>query len=214
MANCSSAVVEISVDKVGKEFLEYVKTVGDPEYHIISDDLSSVEADENNNLYVEGWATGRWSYSNNLEGYFEPSRVAQWLGVGADYSWVEEQEKRDQYARESLESYIAYKKLSEAMVERDGKITIAYTDEEGGNGFISKGIATIQAVGGELTLTDDSETYDYNVVNGMEYLGYDTLEEAIEILHGDEALTAYKEARPEDQRSAEDFDEWYENWER
>jgi hypothetical protein len=211
MANLSDASVTVTVDKVGAEFLKYARAVSDSEYAILSYLEDDVAPDADNNLSITGSATGRWAYSNNLEGYFEPQQVENWLGVNSKYDYLKP-EHREDALKKSLLSYAAYKELCEAIVKTGGSVTIEYVDTESGVGFIDEGTAIIGSLDGEVTYNLEQEEVEYNVANFMQATTT-TLYDAIDIMHGDEAADAYYEEVGEDNVSAEGFDTWYESYE-
>src|SRR5690606_13981685 len=111
MANLSDAFGNIIVDKVGKEFLEFVNTVQRPDaYYVLVDnsDIEGVEPDENGDMSFDFCTPGRWSYENNLRGYLE----GEWL-----------KERPDKHVD-------AYDNLIKAIKEKNGRIIVEYKDSD------------------------------------------------------------------------------------
>jgi len=181
MANQSSASVTINAKaSIAKELFEYIEAVqSDSEYNIINEDaLVDIDYSDDPEAYVSvgGWATGRWSYSNNLESYFAGRFTKENWRVG-----------------EGKAAHLAYGKLVSAIKRKHGDFEIEYQDEEGGAGFIDVGTLSIN----EENIDDDvpsidSQAQDYTISNMMEIFGYDEWE-AIDNMYGDEVSTAWSE---------------------
>jgi hypothetical protein len=177
MANLSDAFGTITVEKVGKEFLEYLRKVQgsdkDAYYKLLEvDDLKQAEVDENNNLSLNFNTFGRWNYSNNVEGYL----LGKWM-------------QANEYVPESHQK--AYEKFVKAMVRKDGKVTIEYTDSDTAMDWMGTGEIVIEAHEGELAL---SEAWDEQSPITMEKYCklYEADEyEALESLYGDEVAAEY-----------------------
>lgn len=179
MANVSSADVTITTQAVlAKTLFAYIEAAqGNAEYNIISEDsLVDVEipTDPEAEVSISGWASGRWSYSGNLESYFAPPGQDNWRG--------------------DKEAVMAFYKLIGLMKRNpDSWFEINYKDHEGGAGFIDIGHMW---VGGPNTLeegvTIDSQTESYDLENMMDIFGYNEWE-AIDIMYGDEVNAAWQE---------------------
>lgn len=207
MANQSSVAVEIDCPtKVAVELRRYIdKNFG--EYSIVDEGYD--ESIDDNNTHITGYASGRWTYTNNLEGYFVPERVKQWLGVGFDYSHLTylNEEKRKEMQTSSTEGFEAYKALSIALKAHSAKVVIHYKETEGGNCFISEGWADFDGV----EFSHSCEEYNYDIPSYMKVFGGTELE-AIENLYGDETLEHFYRDKGAD-ASLEMFADWYDNYE-
>ena len=186
MANQSSADVVITAKaSIAKELFDYIKAVQtDSEYNIINedafDDIEKPEEidtppDPEAEVYITGWATGRWSYGgSNLPGYF--------AGRLNDDTW-----------RYEKAAHITFAKLVSAIKRKDGYFEIEYKDQEGGAGFIDLGTMRID----KTNVDDDqpmisSETIDYSISNMMETFGYSEYE-ALDNMYGDEIADAWSD---------------------
>ena len=193
MSNHSNAEVTITAEaSIAKELFTYIEAVqGDSEFAIISEEaLEDVEIPEDPTaeVVISGWATGKWSYSeNNLKYYF--------AGRLAKSSW-----------REDKASHMTFHKLVGAIKRKGGWFRIDYKDWESGAGFIDLGSMYIEKgdVDNEVPFVD-SDTVDCSLENLMYHFDYDEYE-AIDQLYGDEmnaALGEYRDAGGE--RGATDF---------
>lgn len=212
MANLSDANVEIYAEGVGKELLEYINTTNKSlsDYAIVYEGYS-VSEDEKGNTKIDGSSSGRWSYSNNLEGYFDPAKVKGWLGVDADYAWLDDEARKKEYQEQSSEQYAAYLKLVEALKKTGGRIEISYTDCDPAMDWMGTGGATIEVEDGEIVYLHSFDDEPLTIASFAEQQGED-LFWALEYLHGEEVGEAY--ARYEEQCKKEgkevvEPDTWY-----
>lgn len=212
MANLSSAEVEITVEKVGKEFLDYVKATNEQagDYVIVYDGFSE-ELDENGDLHIVGSSSGRWAYSNNLEGYFDQNRVKDWLGVNSDYAWLKDEAKKKEYLEQSNKQYGAYLKLVEAIKEKNGRVEINYTDCDPAMDWMGSGGAVLELQDGEVTFSHgfDEESLDVTAYAEMNDI---SITEAFEVVHGEEPAEKWSEYVKECEKKGEepkDPQVWY-----
>lgn len=215
MANLSDAGVDIVVENVGEELLNYINITNQTttDYAIIYEGFDTHEND-NGDLVISGGSSGRWAYSNNLEGYFNSERVKGWLGVDNDYKWLDDEAKRKDYQDQSSKQYTAYLELIKAIKEKGGRVEINYTDSDAAMNWMSQGGAVLELDDeGEVvfSISDESEELDitrYAEMNGMD------LYEAFEIVHGDEPAVAwakYVEKCEKKGVEPKDPQEWYDN---
>ncbi len=214
MANLSDAGVDIVVTNVGDELLAYIEATNKDtiDYAIVYDGYDT-HVNDNGDLVISGNSSGRWAYSNNLEGYFDPEKVKQWLGVDNDYEWLQDEEKKKQYKEDSQLQYDAYCKLIEAIKTKDGRVEINYTDCDPAMDWMSTGGAVLEVEDGEVMYlhSDESETLDitkYADMNGMD------IEEAFENVHGEEPAAEWVKyvKQCEDKGvTPKDPQEWYDN---
>lgn len=118
MANCSDAFGTFKVEKVGKEFLEFVKEVQkDAYWNLVEDqDISDVKQEED--ISFQFSTMGRWSYEATLDGYLK----GEWS------NWtLDSPEKK------------AYDKLMQAISDKNGVIVCEYEDSDGAMGWKGKG---------------------------------------------------------------------------
>lgn len=188
MANLSDAFGTIKVKKVGKEFIEYLNEAQEDAEYLLADyeDYRDVKPDENGDLEFTFSTAGRWSYDNNIEGYLEGG-------------WGEQ----------------AWPRFVEALKDKHGVVEIEYTDSESSNFWMGQGTASLQFTDGELTFANEFDSQEMNVRGYAELTGM-TEHEALEALHGDEALAAYYAYVNEceqDGESPDSIDDWYEEYE-
>lgn len=189
MANLSDADVTISAKKVGKELVDYInETNKSPTEYAIVYDVKE-EVDDNGDIEIVSSASGRWAYSNNLEGYFDESRVKQWLGVDSDYSYLRE-EVREEYRVRVNKQFTAYKKLIEAIKKTGGSIEINYKDNDVAMLWMGEGHATLELVDGEVVFSHGFEEEDFTLEAYAEQQGEDELW-ALEAVYGDEVADLY-----------------------
>lgn len=70
MANISTAQVDIEARGCFKEFMEYVEKAQAEAYYSLIERATPSEVNEaTNSGKLQGFASGRWNYEHNLEGY-------------------------------------------------------------------------------------------------------------------------------------------------
>jgi len=191
MANLSDANVDIHAYKVGKELVEYINaTKEDTDYVIVYESPSLTDVDKDGNIEILGGASGRWAYSNNLEGYFDVNRVRSWLGVGADYSWLDDEKKKKEYASQANKQYKAFCKLIGAIKKTGGSVEINYTDCDPAMDWMGEGSALLEVMDDMVVFSQSftEERLDivkYADINDM------SIYDAIDMLHGDEPADKY-----------------------
>lgn len=171
MANLSDAFGQIEVKNVGKEFLEFITKVQEPDevyYRLCEqENLENVKPDKDNNVKFEFSTFGRWSYLSNAEGYLR----GDWMN-----------EPKDK---------IPYEKFMKAFREKNGSVLITYTDSDTGMDWMGSGtIHMFVDKKGEVKFTEGF--YDEPVTIQSYARLYDLNEyDAVESLYGDEVTTAY-----------------------
>lgn len=193
MANLSDAEVDIVADKVGQELLDYINTTNKDtiDYAIVYEGFDE-HVNANGDFVISGNSSGRWAYSNNLEGYFDAERVKQWLGVGDDYKWLEDEAKKKQYQTNAQEQYAAYLRLVAAIKKTGGRVEINYTDADPAMGWMSSGQAVLEVEDGEVVFSHHSESEDLDITKYADINGL-SIYEALETLHGDEVADKWAE---------------------
>lgn len=187
MANISDAFGKIEIQKVGKEFLEFIKIAQKDAYYCLVDpgDLDGLEVDENGNLDFSFVSFGRWNYGSNLRGYLN----GEWMND-------EEQSK-------------AYATFVGALKEKDGKVEIDYTDSETGSWWMGHGGATLEVVDDEVSFSEIFDEEELTLKAYAEANGF-TDYEALEYLYGDEVGDHYKEYLEKEGDKALGPIEWFE----
>lgn len=213
MANLSSANVNIFVEKVGKELIAYINATNEQggDYVIVYDNIPESEVDKNGNVEIHGSSSGRWAYSNNLEGYFDKNHVENWLGVSSDYAWLDDEEKKKEYLEQSNKQYAAYLALVEAIKERDGRVEIDYTDCDPAMDWMGSGGAVLEVSDGEVTFSHSFDEENLDITTYAEMDGI-SITEAFEVLHGEEPAEKWDEYVEEcEKKGAEPKDPqvWY-----
>lgn len=178
MANLSDAFGDITVEKVGQEFIDYLKQVqGDDAqayYKLVEvDQLERAEADEDGDLTMSFSTAGRWSYSTNIAGYLR----GEWM------------DSRDTENKVSSNKD-AYLKFVQAVIDKGGLVNISYTDSDSAMDWMGTGSFTMQAVDGEIVFADDFEEEVITIAGFAELQG-ETAEWALEYLYGDEVSNVY-----------------------
>lgn len=194
MANLSDAFGTVYVEKVGKEFIDFLRGVqGSDEkayYKLVEvDDLaqSAHAVDEDGNLSMNFSTMGRWNYGSNIEGYLQ----GKWVNEGEDKK--------------------AYDKFVDALVEKKGTVSIEYTDSDTASNWMGRGFFVMDGTSGEVEFRDQWEDEPMNIAKYAELNGYSPIE-ALENLHGDEAADAYEKYQDECKEKGEvavDIDTWY-----
>ncbi len=191
MANLSSAGVDIVVTNVGEEMLNYINVTNETptDYAIVYEGFDT-HVNDNGDFVISGSSSGRWAYSNNLEGYFDSERVKGWLGVDTDYKWLDDEAKRKEYTEQSARQYTAYLELVKAIKEKDGRVEINYTDCDPAMGWMSTGGAVLEYEDGEMVFMHSDESEELDITGYADQQGMD-IEEAFELLHGEEPAEAW-----------------------
>lgn len=195
MANLSNAFGKIVVEKVGKEFLEFLKTVQDHDgYKLVEPDdyapYRNVIPDEDGNLSMDFSTSGRWSYASNIEGYLQGT-------------WMTTRAKDSE----------AYQKLLDALKETGGYIWIEYTDSDPAMDWMGKGIYKIEGQNGEITIFDDWKDQELTITGYAEMTGQ-SIYDVMDILHSEESAIAYQNYLEECKNTGKeplDPDYWYDN---
>lgn len=136
MANLSDAYGKITAEKCGKEFLEFLHSVqgeGTQAYYKLAevDDFKGVIVNSENTVSFGFSTFGRWQYLNNLEGFLE----GKWL--------QDENDKK------------AYLKFAGALVAKNGRVIVDYSDSDEAMGWKGEGVAVLEVVEGTLRFTDE-----------------------------------------------------------
>jgi uncharacterized protein YbjQ (UPF0145 family) len=208
MANISDAFGTIVVKHVGREFLNYLRTVQGSEsqayYKLVEiDQLDQAEVSVDGEVVIDFSTGGRWYYGNNLKGYLQ----GEWMRA-SEYTPKSHQE--------------AYDEFVEAVKKKDGIVSVEYTDSDTAMDWMGVGSYTMQGRNGEVEF---GEVFDEERITLERYCElYDyTWQEAIEWLYGDEISEAYfkhKEQQranlPENEiieSSPAEFEEWLATYE-
>lgn len=189
MANLSDAYGEVSIDKVGNEFKEFIKAVqGDTAYYQLVDDVDNIEVDNNGNAVFSFGACGRWNYESNVDGYLKGT----WMNGEGD-------EK-------------AYKKFIKAFKDKKATLTIEYEDSDPSMDWMGKGVF-------EMTVGEDGEiefSHDFEeervTIPGFANMHGETDRWALEYLYGDEVATEYDEYEEKTKKEGKEPvgpDDWY-----
>lgn len=216
MANLSDADVKITVEKVGEQFLNYLLETQklSTDYAIVYDIYDENEVDENGNMYIHSSSSGRWAYSNNLEGYFDETKVKGWLGVDSDYTYMPEHQ-RNEYKERSRAQYEAFLALIKAIKEEDGKVIVDYTDNDTAMEWMGSGQAILEVVDGEVVFNHTFEEEDFTIEAFAEQQG-ESEAWAMAYIYGDEIADKYWEHVKEMEtvgKPAPSFYSWYETHE-
>lgn len=138
MANISDVYdiqFEASSEKLAETLERYIKVADKDAWYNLAGDLS-----RDGQIVKGGYASGRWVYSNNLEGAFE--RPEQWLG---DTAWAE-----------AKPIFAELKKLLEA----GERITISYSEDEPGCEVFQDVAGNIEAHNGKVQVSLDFMEHD------------------------------------------------------
>ncbi len=221
MANQSTANVEISAEKVGKELVAYIRATNNTptDYAIVYSTPEEARVDENGDITISDGSSGRWQYSRNLEGYFDSGSVKEWLGVDEDYSWLQDESAKSKYKEDGKKSYAAYLELVKAIKEKDGRIDINYTDCDPAMDWMGDGSASLELMDGEVVYSHTFEEKDLDIT---EYANQNDMSifDAMDMLHGEEPAIGYNDyvdkckkegSKPKDPQAWYDEDfEWEE----
>ena len=192
MANLSDAVGKIKVEKVGAEFIEYIKKIQNKEaYYLLIDEeaLAVATPDADNNLSINFATFGRWSYEGNINGYI-------------DGEWMHDEEQKS-----------AYNKFIAALIEKDGSVSIEYTDSDIAMDFMGTGESSLYAEDGEKVFHNDFDCEEVSIA-GYSNLYGDDEEESLLIMYGDNASEArdlYLKNCLKSGEKAVSCDDWYTN---
>lgn len=170
MANCSDAFGTITVKAVGKEFVEFLKTVQEGAYYTLTRDENLEDLELEDDMEFEFCSDGRWAFSSNTDGYLNGD-------------WMDNDDKcRDAYAK-----FIA------AMKEKNGLVRIDYQDSDTAMDWMGYGYAELSVDDdGEICYSQDFIEERITLKRFAEMQG-ETIEWAFAYLYGDEVLTKYEE---------------------
>lgn len=171
MANLSDATGTITVERVGKEFLEYLNTVqgekSDAYYTLVDRaDLMDAAADEKGNLSMMFSTFGRWDYGSNIQGYLQGT-------------WMSEVEDKK-----------AYNKFIKALKKKGGVVDIEYTDCDTAMDWMGSGGFRLHIEEGKVTFSEGFEEENITVIAYAKMSGISEIE-AVEYLHGDDVANEY-----------------------
>ena len=168
MANITTAKVTIIAESVGAELQHLIDLAASSTYDVLSDGYTVTKSADT--WTFEGWADGRWHYSNNVEGYF-----------GNNSGW---------YGPDDT-SLDAFDVLKEAVASNGGRISFEWSDCDPSMGWITQGTAEFARVPKneasdeqgrwEARLIDlyEDESLEFNLANFMSVFGL-SKEEATE----------------------------------
>lgn len=186
MANISDAFGEITIEKVGQEFLDFLKVAQKDGYYLLVDNELDFVPDSEGDLSFDFATGGRWSYGTNLEGYLG----GEWMNSG--------------------EQKEAYSKLLKALEEKEGKISIEYTDSDTAMDWMGTGIYEMYYEDGELVRADNFESEGITLERFAELQG-ETKEWALEYIYGDEVAQAWYDYLDKEGDNAKDVEYWFAN---
>lgn len=172
MANISSASVTLHVDpRVAPALRALIDSTNDGGYDILGHGYDEERIGDL--VELSGNATGRWTYTNNLDGYFD--------GHDGTPSWLRG------------EALPLWQELVKVLEATNSSVRVAFVDIEPGEQILMKASATVVASDGTTRLVDAEATgFDWTVANMREAAGYHVRDAICEI-YGDEAADAFFE---------------------
>ena len=187
MANISDAAVTITAEKVGEQLVNYINAINrsQPYYELIYAEPTPEMVDSEGNIRIDGDASGRWAYENNLRGYLDPSAAERWV---------------------KGEAHAAYLELCEAIEETGGRIEVDYSDCDAGTEWMGHGTATLEYADGSIVFDHDFTDDEFSVKSFAEMQGESELW-ALEYIHGEEVVDEYNKS--EDKGGS--IDDWVNN---
>lgn len=186
MANISDAFGEVTIEKVGQEFLDFLKIAQKDGYYLLVDGDLDYAPDSDGDLSFDFSSGGRWAYANNLDGY-----------LGGE--WMNSDEEKEAHA-----------KFLEAIEKKKGKITIDYTDGDMGLEWIGTGVYEIRAGDEGLVHSSGFEEEEATITTYMSLHNVPE-EEAVEYIRGEEVAQAFTEYKEKEGDNAKDAEYWLEN---
>jgi hypothetical protein len=202
MANCSDAFGTIRVERVGREFLEFLTIVqgddSDAYYTLVDrEDIRSAKPDKDGNLEFPFSTSGRWAYQNNIEGYLKGG-------------WMNEGEKQGK----------AYSQFIAALKTKNGLVEIDYTDSDTAMDWMGTGGVSMSVEDGEVSFAEGFEEESITITGFAELQG-ESEEWALEYLYGEDVSEKYEKYLDDwrEGHKAPEFkgmepaspDEWYTN---
>ena len=167
MANLSDAFGNIIVQKVGKEFLEFLRTVQDKDaYYTLVSNLDDLIPDDDGDIEFDISDSGRWAYENNIDGYLNGE-------------WMQGEDDKK-----------AYDKFIAAIKEKDGVVSIEYQDSDTAMDWMGSGYAELSSNNGEISYSKDFTEERITIERFAEQQG-ETQEWALEYIYGDEVADKY-----------------------
>lgn len=182
MANISDAFGDITVEKVGREFLDFLEVAQKDGYYQLVDDTTGLQPDDDGDISF-GFATGgRWHFGNNINGY-----------LGGE--WMNSDEEKE-----------AYKKLLKALKEKGGRIIVDYTDSDTAMDWMGTGFFEMYYEDGDLVR---SENFDEEriTLKGFAELQGESMEWALSYLYGEEVAEAWE--KYQERGGKKDIEEWF-----
>jgi len=169
MANISDGYGDITVRKVGKEFLQFINKVQEGAYYLLVDSTDGVVPDENGDIGFTFGAGGRWNYGSNIDGYLK----GDWMTV--------DKEKK------------AYDKFIKVLTKKNGTVTIDYKDSDTSTDWMGEGTFKM-SVGkdGQVEFSDSWAEESITLEKFAERNGESTYW-ALEYIYGDEVATKYNQ---------------------
>lgn len=186
MANISDAFGEIIVEKVGREFIDFLEVAQRDGYYLLVDSFEDYVPDSDGDLEFSFSTGGRWAYENNLNGY-----------LGGE--WMNGDELKDAYA-----------KLLNALQTKSGKITVEYSDSDTSMDWMGAGVYSIYYQDGELVTAHDFESERITLKRFAEMQG-ETKEWALEYIYGDEVAQLWWDYVDKEGDNAKDVEYWLDN---
>lgn len=169
MANISDGYGDITVRKVGKEFLQFINKVQDGAYYLLVDSTDGVVPDENGDISFTFGAGGRWNYGSNIDGYLK----GDWM--------TGDKEKK------------AYDKFIKVLTKKNGTVTIDYTDSDTSMDWMGDGVFEMSvSEDGQVEFSDSWTEESITLEKSAERNGESTYW-ALEYIYGDEVATKYSQ---------------------
>lgn len=169
MANLSDAYGKITVEKVAKEFVEYLNVAqGAGAYYLLCEDSQYKYAniDEDNSMSFAFSSFGRWNFGSNLEGYL-------------DGNWMQSDEEK-----------AAYNKFIEALTEKEGRVLVEYHDSDPAMGWMGEGVAQLEVVDGAIRFQEEFTDKELTI-SSFAKSHNSSQEWALEYIYGEEAAEEY-----------------------
>lgn len=170
MANLSDAFGTIEIKRVGKEFIDFLNKVQNQDaYYLLAShcDYEGVEPDAEGSMSFKFSTSGRWSYSNNLEGYLK----GEWMN---DNGKLQE----------------AYKEFTESVIAKKGVVTIDYADSDTAMDWMGYGSARLSCINDKINFFNSFNEEEFTLQAFAE-MQDETELWALEYVYGEEVAEAY-----------------------
>lgn len=184
MANISDVSGVITVEKIGKEFLDFLKVVQDDAYYKLVDGELEYVPDDDGDLELDFYSMGRWHFGSNLQGY-----------LGGEWMSGE---------KEST----AHEKLLRALKRKKGHICVEYFDSDTAMDWMGQGMYEMFYEDGELVQNDSFDEERITLERFAEVNG-ESKEWALEYIYGDEVLESWHTYK--EKGGKKDIEYWFDN---